>query len=514
MPPEVLKNLMIWNGREDRFQHGSITIHNGFLDAVTITTGRCVTPETKWVVPGFTDSHIHLVNYGLAQSLPILDGMTLESIHQNLLKHIQTVPRKQWIRGRGWEAACRRQGGFPDRLELDGLGTDNPIALSSKDGHSVWLNSRALHELQIDETIADPPGGRFDRRPDGSLTGVVRENAADIVRQKIPAVPDSEKRESLRKAIGRLHSRGIVAVHSFEGISELDMLIDMSASGELSLKVMTFINLEDFDRILSRQYQTGDQWHGVHMGGLKLYADGALGSRTAAVSHPYTGEQDNTGIDVMGPEQLLEESLRAASYGFPTAIHAIGDRAVKHALQALIAVRKAFPDVNGQRIEHAQLIAREDLQLFSQFNICASVQPCHMISDIDMAERFWTRQTGLFYPYRSIVDSGARIVFGSDAPIDDETPLHYLDAAITRRRTHGSWSRQAWHPGECLQAVDALKAATTAPAALENNGKKRGFLLPGYPADMVLLNRNPFDTSERVRDIGIETVYADGIRLI
>jgi predicted amidohydrolase YtcJ len=512
--PEVLKNLMIWNGREDHFQQGSITMYDGFLDTVAVTSDRRATPETKWAVPGFTDSHIHLVNYGLAQSLPILDGLVLEDIQKTLQSHIRTVRQHQWIRGRGWEAACRRQGGFPDRLELDGLGMDNPIALSSKDGHAIWLNSRALHELGMDASIADPAGGRYYRRADGSLTGVAVETAADIVRQKIPAVPESEKRESLRKAVAGLLSRGIVAVHSFEGISELDLLISMSASGELPLKVMTYINLEDFDRILSRGCRTGDQWHGVHMGGLKLYADGTLGSRTAAVNRPYSGEPENTGIDVMDPEQLAEESMRAASHGYPTAIHAIGDRAVSHALQALIAVRKAFPGVKGLRIEHAQLIDREDLEMFSKFDICASVQPCHMISDIDMAERYWSNQTGMFYPYRSLADSGARIVFGSDAPIDDETPLHYLDAAITRRRDRGIWSRRAWHPGECMRAVDALKAVTTVPAALENNGKRRGFLLPGYPADIVVLNRNPFDTSERARDNGIEAVYADGIRLI
>ncbi|MGB3976827.1 MAG: amidohydrolase [bacterium] len=507
-----LENVMIWDEYRNCFQCGSLTFKDAVLENIVFGPDKCPADKKKWIVPGFTDCHIHLIGYGSAQSLLKLDRLPLEDIQKKVKIRVKEAPRFQWVHGRGWEAACRRQGGFPDRLEIDEFSQDNPVALTSKDGHSLWLNSRALFELSIDDSVSDPQGGSFDRRPDGSLTGVLRETAVDIVRQKIPARPDSEKRNFLRKALGGLHAKGIIAVHSFEGVSELDLLIDMSLSGELPLKTMVFINLEDFDQVISRGYKFGDRWSTVHLGGLKLYADGALGSRTAAISKPYTDEPENRGIEVMGVEQLTEMSMWAASHGFPTSIHAIGDRAVKHALQALMTVRKSHPNVKGLRIEHAQLVAQEDIEKFAKYDICASVQPCHLISDIDMVERFWSDQEGLFYPYRSLVESGAGVVFGSDAPIDDENPLHYLEAAVTRRRTEGQWSRQAWHPEECMSVTDALKAMTSAPATLENIAAKRGLLKPGYPADLVVLDNDPINT--RGRDIKVEAVYADGVRLI
>ncbi len=507
-----LDKIMIWNQKHRRFQCGLLTLKDGKIDSITFADDNCLDGRLSWVVPGFTDCHIHLINYGIAQSLLKLDGLCLEDIQQKLKMRIDEASRFQWVQGRGWEAACRHQGGFPDRMEIDGFSQDNPVALLSKDGHSLWLNSRALQELSIDDTVSDPPGGRFDRRPDGSLTGVLRETAVDIIRQKIPARLDSEKRDLLRKAWGGLHAKGIIAVHSFEGISELDLLIDMSVTEKIPLKIMAFVNLEDFDQVISRGYKFGQQWPSIHLGGLKLYADGALGSRTAAMSKPYTGEPKNTGIDVMEPEELADLSMWAASHGFPTSIHAIGDRAVKNALQALITIRKAFPDLKGLRIEHTQLIAREDIEKFAQYDICASVQPCHMISDIEMVERFWSEQEGLFYPYGSLAESGACVVFGSDAPIDDENPLHYFDAAVTRRHVKESWNKRSWHPEECMKATDALKAMTFAPTMIEAGKMKRGLLMPGSPADLVILDSDPIST--RGRNIKIEAVYADGIRLV
>ncbi|MCD4652789.1 amidohydrolase family protein, partial [bacterium] len=304
-----------------------------------------------------------------------------------------------------------------------------------------------------------------------------------------------------------------VAVHSFEGLKEFNLLLEMAESGDLPLKVACSFNLADFDAVIRERLKAGAGKGWVRLSGLKLYADGALGSRSAAVTNAYTDEPDNYGIDVMTDIEMKREATRAADHGLPTAIHAIGDRAVRNALIALVAARKRAPEIKGLRVEHAQLIQRSDLYTFASHDICASIQPCHMISDIEMAERFWSNQTGMLYPYGSLFRTGAKIIFGSDAPIDDENPLKNIRGAITRRRIEGKWSDYSWHSNECMSVVDAFAACTSGPADIEI-GPRRGRLEPGMPADLVIFGENPFEKfPDRLHETKIVTVFVDGQRI-
>ncbi|MBN1297087.1 amidohydrolase [bacterium] len=443
----------------------------------------------RFLVPGFTDSHLHLVAYAIAQSRLHLDGLDEEQIRHIIGNTAGRLAPGQWIRGRGWEAAHRKKGGFPDRMEIDDVTLQHPTALFSKDGHSLWLNSAALGVLQLTHDVTDPPGGRYERRLDGSLTGLMRETAADVVRNLLPAVTDTEKRHLLQEAFPRLHAQGIIAVHSFEGLDEFELLCDMDDCGDLPLKVTAYVNLEDFDRALAIGVVRGTGSPRVNIGGLKLYADGALGSRTASVFVPYSDDPVNVGMDVMDAKNLRIEAVRAAEHGLPTAIHAIGDRAVRYALDALIAARETAPNIPGMRIEHLQLVQPVDLPRFAASGITASIQPCHLISDMAMARTYWANQTGLLYPYGSIVASGAHYVMGSDAPIDRENPLHNISCAVSRRRTTNSGCEAAWIPEECMTAVSALRGCTIFPADLEF--RRRGRIAPGYPADYVVLDTDP-----------------------
>jgi predicted amidohydrolase YtcJ len=508
-----IKNVMIWNGIDSEFKQGNLLIRDKLVNDVVYYQRNSRHLPTKWIVPAFTDSHIHLVNYAIARKHIFLDGLSLENIQKKIQETTIRTPPNRWIRGRGWEISHRKQGGFPDRMEIDSITLKHPVALSSKDGHAIWLNSCAMSKLELTDDILDPPGGKFIRREDGSLSGVALENAVEVIRSRIPVISKTDIIQFVEEAIRNLHAKGIVAVHSFEGISELDLLISMAESGKLPLKILSFFNLDGFETILSRSYRFGDKLHGVQMGGLKLFADGALGSRTAAISRPYSGEPDNMGVDVMSFNQLKRESIRAGEHGFPTAIHAIGDRAVNHALRSLIAVRKMYPALKGLRIEHAQLIAKNDLNKFHKYDIAVSVQPCHMISDVDMVERYWTKQEGYLYPYNSLDVSGAKIVFGSDAPIDDETPMHHLDAAVYRQKFDGNCFCKSWIPEECMNPVNAYKANTSTPALLEVSSE-RGCLIPGYSADFLILNRNPFELNARHTNQTIDAVFMDGKQIV
>lgn len=508
----VLKNGFVWTGSENRFVKRNLCVSKGIIVASPDKHAQDINVGNRWLVPGFTDCHVHLVNFAVALSRLRLDGLRLTAIQQQIESAAERTPAGGWIRGRGWEAACRVEGGFPDRNEVDHLTPDNPMALSSKDGHTIWLNTRALRELGIHSDVPDPPGGRYDRRSDGSLTGIIRETAADAVKAMLPPVSNAEKYRLLKNAFPRLHRQGIIAVHSFETLSEYNLLLEMDTRGELPLRVTASFNLEDLDRALTLGLKPGQGTAHVRLGGLKLYADGALGSRSAAMFEPYTGEPGNLGMEVMTPGALRDSAVRAARNGLPTAIHAIGDRAVHHALDALEAARIEAPGISGMRVEHIQMVQPDDLARFQRLNIAASIQPCHMLSDIEMAEKYWAEQTGMRYPYHSLAESGALCVLGSDAPIDDENPLRNIRGAVTRRRLSGRWSDRSWLPGERMRVYDALKGYTSHPGRLE--GVPRGRLDPGYPADIVVLTGNPLKADPgTIHEIGIEAVFLSGNRL-
>jgi len=511
--PICLQNLKYWSEINQCFQSGDLSISNGKITESPDKRALDYNKEGYWAVPGFTDCHVHLVSYALSASRLQLDGMDLESIQNQVKYTVNTMGKGDWVRGRGWEASCRLQGGFPVRQELDDVSPDNPVALFSKDGHSIWLNSKAIQNLGITEDVKDPPGGRYDRDDHGRLVGVMRETAADQIRFMLPAVTDAEKKKMLRKAVTRLHGQGIIAVHSFGGLDEFRLLLDMDQSEGFPLKVTCHLDYPDFEQGLRENLQKGQGRGWIRLAGLKLYADGALGSRTGAVMQPYTGEPDNTGMDVMSGKDLMLESVRAAQQGFHVAIHAIGDRAVRNSLHALIEARKHAPHVTGMRVEHVQLVDKNDLNLFSIHGICASVQPCHMISDIDMVERFWSQQKGLLYPYGDLDRSGALVVFGSDAPIDNENPILNLRNAVTRTRLNGKWSDRSWHGEQCMNSVSALKAITSRPVLLEA-GSARGVITPGLPADIVLFKQNPLTIDpEKLHTLEIAEVYYQGNRV-
>ncbi len=512
--PLKLTELMIWDGITDQFSPGVIQIENGSLGESCSYAPSRIPMKGCWAIPGFTDSHVHLVNYAIAQSCLFLDKLSLEEIRMVLQGAVAKLPRGLWIRGRGWELAYRKQSGFPDRAEIDAITPDNPVVLSSKDGHSLWVNTCALKEIGIIDEIADPAGGRFDRRPDGVLSGVILENAVDIVRAMVPAIPDTEKRRMLKDALPGLYSQGIVAAHSFEGLAEMDLLAGMSAAGELLIKLTASFNHEDLDEAIRRGLTSGCRIEGVQIGGLKLYADGALGSRSASVSRHYNGEPLNFGMEVMSMEQMRNLSAHAANHGLATAIHAIGDRAVHHSLDALICARAIRPDLNGFRLEHIQLIQKEDLLRLASSGIVASVQPCHLIGDIPMVERFWKEQTGMLYPYASMSNSGTLIVFGTDAPIENENPLWNIDAAVMRKGRQSTDEEDAWHADERMDVVEAFRAATSSPARLERPCLRRGLLRTGHPADIVLLDRNPFEAGTRPGMANIVAVFIDGIQVV
>jgi predicted amidohydrolase YtcJ len=429
-------------------------------------------PETvdlggRIVVPGFSDSHVHFPSWALAQTQVSLDGC--RSV-DDAVARIRDAERQPggWIRGFGW----RFDGEQPTRARLDEVTGAAPAALWAKDTHSLWLNSAALAFAGGD---LDVEGGVVERDARGEPTGILRERAAWSFRTRRLAVPEAEYLEAMRRGLRLAAARGVTAIHEKDGaLGALGLWQQLDTR---SLRVWQSIPADRVDHVaaLGLRGATGSDF--LELGYLKVFMDGTLGSQTALML-------DGSGIELTTRAELEEIVRSAAEVRMPVAVHAIGDRANRNALDALEATRELWA-ARGlrQRIEHAQLLAPEDLPRFAQLGVAASVQFSHAASDRELAERFWAGKTDGAYAYRSLVDSGAVVANGSDAPVEELDPLAGIRAAV----------RRDWHPEQALTVQQAVEATTVAPAWLTGDERRRGRLLPGYAADLVVLDRDPWE---------------------
>ncbi|HXG76927.1 MAG TPA: amidohydrolase [Gaiellaceae bacterium] len=431
--------------------------------------GRCV-------VPGFTDAHVHFPTWALGQRDASLDGVT------SLAEALAVVRRARpsasgWIRGQGWRSAGWEAR--PTKEALDGVTGSVPAALWAKDLHSLWLNSAALALAGGD---LETEGGVVERDERGEPTGVLREEAAWRFRERFPAVTDEEWVEVTRAGIALVHGRGVTAVHDKDGwVGAPGIFQRVRERAGLTLRVwqsLPWRKLTELEQLGLRS-GLGDDF--LRLGYLKVFMDGTLGSQTAWLL-------DGSGVRITSGEELAEIVRRAARAGWPVAVHAIGDRANREALDAFAATREEWaPRGLRQRVEHAQCLAPEDLPRFAELGVACSVQFSHAPSDRDLAERFWPDRLDGAYAFRSLLASGALLANGSDAPIEELDPLAGLRAAVLRTIDE----RPGWRLHEALTAEEALHATCVAPAWLTGDERRRGKLLPGYLADLVVLSRDP-----------------------
>jgi predicted amidohydrolase YtcJ len=432
--------------------------------------GRCV-------VPGFTDSHVHFPTWSLAQRDVKLDGA---STRAEALDRVRAHPRRgSWIRGTGWRSA--EWEAQPAKEPLDEVTGGTPAALWAKDYHSLWLNSAAL-ALAGDQLEVE--GGVVERDDAGEPTGVLREESAWQFRARFGSVPEDEWVDAARAGLRLAASRGVVAVHDKDGWLGAPRIFQrIAAEDGLTLRVWQSVPHEQLPELehLGLRSRIGDEL--LRIGYLKVFMDGTLGSQTAWML-------DGSGVRITSSDELAEIVRRAARAGWPVAVHAIGDRANREALDAFEATQDDWrPRGLRQRIEHAQCLAPEDVARFAELGVACSVQFSHAPSDRDLADRFWAGKTDGAYAFRSLWDSGAVVVNGSDAPVEELDPLAGIRAGV--RRTIDD--RDAWHPEQRLTVEQALAASTVTPAWLAGDERTRGKLLPGYRADLVVLTRDPLE---------------------
>lgn len=436
------------------------------------------------VTPGITDSHVHLLEWARSRAQADLRGATSRAeALARLARFAAARPDHPVVVGRGWDAHLWSEP--PARSALDGILGERPTLLHSKDFHALWVNSVALRLAGVTRSTPDPPGGRFERDRGGEPTGVVREQAvrAFAALEARSALAATEL-ELARAAARELHARGVTAVHDFEGPAAQRTVRALTRDLGPRVRVLMGLAHEALDGVLAAGIESGvgDDW--FRIGALKLFADGTLGSQTAALLAPYDGS-DQCGMEQMSAAELSATVARAFAGGVSVAVHAIGDRACRHALDAIEAAPERAGLALPPRVEHAQLLDPADLPRFAQLGVTASMQPSHCPADLDLVEHFWGSRREHSYPWRSLLDSGASLAFGSDAPVEPPDVALGLHAAVTRRRRDGE-PPEGFVPAQCLPLDAALRAYTEAPARLAGAWPRFGRLAAGAIADLVV----------------------------
>jgi predicted amidohydrolase YtcJ len=435
--------------------------------------GRCV-------LPGFIDSHVHFATWAVAHAeVRLEETRTIEEAVERVRAALPDVKPGGWLRGRGWRSGDWDPAVEPTKQVLDEIAPDVPVALMARDSHSVWLNSAALAWANGDLQV---PGGVVEVDASGEPTGVLREESCWTFRDRHIDVSDNEYVEAMRVGMRLANSRGVVAVHDKDGWLGALRFWQRLAEHGLTLRVWQSLPHERVVELESVDVRAGFGDSFLRVGYLKAFMDGTLGSQTARL-------MDGSGVEITSRAELEEIVRRGARAGFPVAVHAIGDRANRDALDAFEATQDVWRPLGlRHRIEHAQFLTLEDVPRFARIGVAASVQFSHAPSDRDLAARFWAGQTGRAYAYRSLWDAGTLIANGSDAPIEELDPWAGVVAGV--RRTLDD--RPAWHPEQAVTLEQALLATCQAPAFLSRDERVRGKLLPGYYADLVVLDRDPF----------------------
>ncbi len=447
---------------------------------------RLVNLRGGTLLPGFVDAHIHLLTWVRAASDTWLREQSLRGLEEAVRAASAQAPVDAWVSIRGW---VPREWARPlkRRATLDGLLSEQPLILHAVDGHSVWANTIALRIAGIHGRTPDPPGGVVDRDESGETTGHLIETAASLIRPFIPRPDDPA--DELARAIKKGHSLGITGAHDFDPREIWDAAQRLGAKGPLPFRLVLSVPAAKLEAAEVLELRSGWGDERLRVGAVKFFADGTLGSGTALLESEYE-DSTSTGIEVIRLPELTDRCARARKAGLTVAIHAIGDRAVKNALDAIEgAIQSGGPFPLPPRIEHIQLAREEDFPRFKALGVLASVQPIHQVTDRAVAKRKWGLRTSRSYAYRSLLRAGARLLFGSDAPFDRPGPLLGIQAALLRRE-RGEDHGESFHPEQRLGLAQALRAHLEEPNLAAGWRTPLGRIKAGWGADLVQFDQD------------------------
>ena len=465
------------------------------------------------VLPGLIDAHAHVYGLGFLQtSLDITGVPSVDEAANRIRAYAEEHPHARWILGRGWNQVLWPVKEFPTAADIDAVVNDRPVWLRRIDGHAAWANTTAMRLAGIDNDTPDPVGGKILRDDNGQATGVFIDLAMDLVERHLPKPDKSDYRQALISAVDALVAEGMTGVHD-AGIDLMnaEVYISMADNDELDMRIyaMTGGASEVLDAIGKPLRAYGNDR--LEIASVKLYADGALGSRGAAMIEPYSDDAENRGLAFWTQDELDRMVAKANGMGFQVGIHAIGDLGNRMALDAFDTAQQGKPSAFRNRVEHAQIIALEDIPRFAELGVIASMQPTHATSDMNMAEdRIGPDRILGGYAWRRLLDSGAVIASGSDFPVELSNPFHGLYAAVTRQGRDGE-PQDGWYADQALTRAEALHSFTLAAAYSAHQEKRVGSLEPGKWADFIIIDRDYFTIpASQIDDIIVLQTWVGG----
>ncbi len=485
----------------------------GKLDRLRRAAGPGVRPvnlQGGTLTPGFVDSHIHFLTWIRAASEVWLKTQSPEGLEEAVRGALKQTAEGDWIAIRGW-VPREWPRDLKRRAALDRASADRPLLLYAVDGHSVWGNTPALRAAGIDSRTPDPPGGTVDRDAAGEPTGILIEDAAALIRPAVPRLRDPA--DDLARAIRKAHSLGITGGHDFDRTEIWSAAQRLDDRGGLPFRILLSVPSSKLEAADALELRSGWGSDRLRVGPVKILADGTLGSGTALLEDEYE-DATSRGAEVISRTELQDRCARARKAGLTVAIHAIGDRAVRNALDAIEgAIRSGGPFPLPPRIEHIQLAREDDFPRFKALDVLASVQPIHQITDRAVARRKWGARTSRSYAYRSLLRAGAKLLFGSDAPYDRPGPLLAIQAALLRRAGDEP-EEETFHPEQRIGLVPALRAHLEEPNRAAAWRLPLGRIDAGWGADLVQFDQDLLQTApEELHRARVRGVWVAGSKV-
>jgi predicted amidohydrolase YtcJ len=444
------------------------------------------------VLPGLSDAHLHLEFITLGLDAINAEQPTKADVLKDVSKMAAGKPAGSWITGFGYNHNVW-DGKPPTAADLDPVSPDHPVCLESKSGHSAWVNSAALRMAGITANTPDPAGGEIVRKANGEPEGTLLEEAVSLVKNLIPKPSIEQLTSDLRRTVQQAHKAGLTGVHDMDTPRIFQAEQILHKQGELTLRVNKSIPLDYLDHALALGLRSGLGDDMLRIGSVKMFADGAMGPRTAWMLEGYDSAPENTGISTTPIEEISEAVFKANAAGLSTAIHAIGDRATREILDIYEEARQK--NITGKlrnRIEHVQLLSPQDVDRLGKLGVIASMQPLHTTSDMDISDLHWGKRAVGAYTLKSQLKAGAVLALGSDCPVEVWNPLTGIHAAVTRRRADGTPGPEGWYPDERLSVLEAVQGYTTGPAYAAGLEDRLGQLKAGFLGDCVILDQDLF----------------------
>lgn len=500
----IVTNARIYTVDEGRPMAEAMAIRGGRVQFVGSQRGALALrgPQTRvldaagaTIIPGIADAHVHLLGLGMAlRTVSLVGTKSYEEVVERIAAKARELPAGAWITGRGWDQNDWPDTRLPSNEGLSRAVPNHPVSVTRVDGHATLVNAAALRIASVTAATADPQGGRIERTAAGEPTGVLVDRAMGLVSSRIPPATRDQIRDATLGAIREVNRLGLTSVHD-AGVEApvVDVYEELARAGQYSLR--NYVMIRPDDSTLARYFRRGPQ-SGLYDGriwirSIKISADGALGSRGAALLDPYSDEPNHSGLLLVPPARIREVAVRALRGGFQLNVHAIGDRGNRVVLDAFESALKEVPSADHRfRVEHAQILHHDDIPRFAQLDVLPSMQTTHQVSDMYWVPNRigYSRSMG-GYAWRSLLNTGVIIPNGTDFPVEPVDPMRTFHSAITRQDENG-WPAGGWFADQRMTREEALKSMTVWPAYAAFQERELGSLSPGKHADFVILDRD------------------------